>query len=42
MDLKYTDQITGREYNELRKCVGWRPITDEQAKRGELANATIS
>ena len=34
MDLKYTDQMTGKEYNELRECVGWRPITDGQAERG--------
>lgn len=34
MDLRYTDQMTGEEYNELRLCVGWRAITEGQAKRG--------
>lgn len=34
MDLQYTDEMTGEEYNELRTSVGWRPITEGQAKRG--------
>ena len=34
MDLQYTDKMTGEEYNELRMCVGWGPITEGQAKRG--------
>lgn len=34
MDLRYTEQMTGEEYNELRVSVGWRPITAGQAKRG--------
>ncbi len=34
MNIKYTNTMTGEEYNELRTCVGWSPITDGQAKRG--------
>ena len=34
MDLQYTDTMNGEEYNELRMSVGWRPITEGQAKRG--------
>lgn len=34
MALNYTDTMTGEEYNELRLCVGWRPITEGQAERG--------
>ena len=34
MDLQYTDKMTGEEYNGLRMSVGWRPITEGQAKRG--------
>ena len=34
MDLQYTDTMNGEEYNELRISVGWRPITEGQAKRG--------
>ena len=34
MDLQYTDRMTGEEYNDLRMCVGWSPITEGQAKRG--------
>ncbi len=33
-NLQYTDTMTSEEYNELRMCVGWRPITEGQAKRG--------
>lgn len=34
MELRYTDKMTGEEYNELRICVGWRPIAERQAKMG--------
>lgn len=34
MDLRYTDRMTGEEYNALRLSVGWRPITEGQAERG--------
>lgn len=34
MNLQYTDTMTSEEYNELRMCVGWHPITEGQAKRG--------
>lgn len=34
MNLQYTDTMTSEEYNELRMCVGWCPITEGQAKRG--------
>lgn len=34
MNLQYTDTMNGEEYNELRMSVGWRPITEGQAKRG--------
>lgn len=34
MNLQYTDTMSGEEYNELRMSVGWRPITEGQAKRG--------
>lgn len=40
MNLEYTDQMTGEEYNELRMSVGWRPITDGQAARG-LSHTTF-
>ena len=34
MNLIYTNTMTGKEYNELRMCVGWKPITEGQAERG--------
>lgn len=34
MNLQYTDEMTGEEYNDLRMSVEWRPITEGQAKRG--------
>ena len=34
MNLQYTDTMTSEEYNELRMCVGWCPITEGQAERG--------
>ncbi len=40
MNLQYGDKMTGEEYNELRISVGWRPITEGQAKRG-LAHTTF-
>lgn len=40
MELMYTDKMIGEEYNELRLCVGWRPITEGQAERG-LENTTF-
>lgn len=40
MNIEYTEQMTGEEYNELRMGVGWRPITDGQAARG-LSHTTF-
>lgn len=40
MNFRYTDKMTGEEYNELRLSVGWRPITKGQAERG-LENTTF-
>ncbi len=40
MNLRYTDKMTGAEYNELRVSVEWRPITEGQAERG-LAHTTF-
>lgn len=34
MELRYTDKMSGEEYNELRVSVDWRPITAGQAERG--------
>ncbi|MBD5462038.1 MAG: GNAT family N-acetyltransferase [Lachnospiraceae bacterium] len=34
MNLQYTDTMTSEEYNELRMCVGWCPITEGKAERG--------
>lgn len=40
MELRYTDEMTGEEYNELRVSVEWRPISEGQAGRG-LAHTTF-
>ncbi|MDE6386586.1 MAG: GNAT family N-acetyltransferase [Lachnospiraceae bacterium] len=40
MSLHYTNKMTGKEYNDMRVSVGWRPITDEQAMRG-IAHTTF-
>lgn len=40
MGIHYTSKMTGKEYNEMRVSVGWRPITDEQAMRG-IAHTTF-
>lgn len=40
MNFRYTDEMTGEEYNELRLSVGWSPITKGQAERG-LENTTF-
>lgn len=40
MDIQYTDEMTGEEYNELRVSVEWRPISEGQAERG-LAHTTF-
>lgn len=42
MNLKYTTTMTGKEYNELRMSVDWRPITDGQAKRGLAHTAFVT
>ena len=42
MNLKYSDTMTGKEYNELRMSVDWRPITDGQAKRGLAHTAFVT
>ncbi|MBR6537878.1 MAG: GNAT family N-acetyltransferase [Lachnospiraceae bacterium] len=40
MEINYTDQMTGEEYNELRLSVDWKPLTPGQAERG-LAHTTF-
>ena len=42
MNLKYTDTMTGKEYNELRQSVDWGPITDGQAERGLAHTAFVT
>lgn len=34
MELRFTDKMSSEEYNELRLCVGWGPLTDRQAEMG--------
>lgn len=34
MELKFTENMSSEEYNELRLSVGWRPITERQAEAG--------
>jgi ribosomal protein S18 acetylase RimI-like enzyme len=33
-EIKYTEVMTGEEYNKLRVSVDWKPLTEGQAKRG--------
>lgn len=33
-NIRYTDTMTGEEYNTLRLSVDWEPITNGQARRG--------
>ena len=40
MDITYTNQMSGEEYNELRLSVDWKPLTPGQAERG-LAHTTF-
>lgn len=40
MEINYTGQMTGEEYNELRGSVNWRLLTPGQAERG-LAHTTF-
>lgn len=42
MDLSFTNQMTGREYNELRTSVGWTPLSDGQAERGLAHTAFLT
>ena len=32
--LEYNNSLSTKEYCELRSCVGWQPIPDEQAQSG--------
>lgn len=34
MELRFTDKMSSEEYNELRLCVGWGPLTERQAEMG--------
>lgn len=40
MDIIYSDYMTGTEYNEIRKAVGWNLLTEAQAERG-IKNSTF-
>lgn len=31
MELKFTENMSSKEYNELRLSVGWRPITERMS-----------
>ena len=33
-DIRYTEEMTGEEYNMLRESVNWTLLTTNQAKRG--------
>lgn len=41
MEIKYTGEITGEEYNELRGSVNWRLLTPGQAERGLAHTAFV-
>ena len=41
MEINYTDQMTGEEYNELRLSVDWKPLTPGQAERGLAHTAFV-
>ncbi len=40
MEIVYTGNMTGEEYNEMRLSVDWKPLTPGQAERG-LANTAF-
>lgn len=40
MEIIYTEQMTGEEYNALRVCVDWKPLSPGQAERG-IAHTTF-
>lgn len=41
MEINYTGQMTGEEYNELRGSVNWRLLTPGQAERGLAHTAFV-
>ena len=41
MGIIYTEQITGKEYNELRLSVDWKALTPGQAERGLAHTAFV-
>ena len=41
MGIIYTDTMTGKEYNELRLSVDWKPLTPGQAERGLAYTAFV-
>lgn len=41
MEITYTNQMTGEEYNELRLSVDWKPLTMGQAERGLAHTAFV-
>lgn len=41
MEINYTGEMTGEEYNELRGSVNWRLLTPGQAERGLAHTAFV-
>lgn len=41
MDIKYIDQISVEDYNDLRKSVGWNEIEEMQALTGIQGSAFL-
>ena len=41
MEINYTVQMTGEEYNELRGSVNWKLLTPGQAERGLVHTAFV-
>lgn len=41
MGIVYTEQMTGKEYNELRLSVDWKALTPGQAERGLAHTAFV-
>ena len=41
MEINYTEEMNGEEYNELRESVGWKRLTPGQAERGLAHTAFV-
>lgn len=41
MEIVYTGNMTGEEYNEMRLSVDWEPLTQGQAERGLTNTAFV-